>query len=171
MRENHAVVHVALAFGDGAQLALQQGLAQRGDAVNMDMTFKMVVFVLDDTGTDAFKHVLVFLEILVEVLDADLFGAHHLFIDVGQTEAAFLERHHLTKGLKELGVDEHLLETLAIRIIGIEGVAVDDEQADGLVDLGCGQADAFGMGQRLPHVVQQGLQFGILGRDGLGYGL
>ena len=103
--------------------------------------------------------------------DADLVVTHHLFIDIGQAEAAFLKRHHVAKGLDELGVDEHLLEALAFRIVGIEGVAVDDEQADGFVDLGCSQTDAFGMRQRLPHVLQQDVQLGIVGRDGLGDGL
>ena len=171
VRENHAIVDVALAFGDVAQLALQQGLAQRGDAVDVDMAFQMVVFVLDDAGTDTLKDFLVLLEILVEVLDADLVVTHHLLIDVGQAEAAFLERHHVAKGFDELGVDEHLLEALAFRIVRIEGVAVDDEQADGFVDLGCGQTDAFGMRQRFPHVLQQDVQLGIVGRDGLGDGL
>ena len=49
VRKNHTIIHIALAFADGTQLALQQGFAQRRDAVDVNMTLKMVVFVLDDT--------------------------------------------------------------------------------------------------------------------------
>ena len=48
MRENHAVIHIALAFRNSTQLALQQSLSQRSYTVNMNVTLKMVVFVLND---------------------------------------------------------------------------------------------------------------------------
>ena len=170
MRENHAVVNIALTFGNGAQLALQQGLAQGSNAVDMDMAFQMVIFVLNDAGTDAFKHLLVLLEVLVEILDTDFLGTHHLFVNVRQAKATLLERHHLAKGLNDLGIDKHLLKILAFRIVRKEGVTIDDEQTDGFIDLRSGQSDAFGVCLRLPHVLQQRIQLRIVGGDGLSDG-
>ena len=126
---------------------------------------------LYDTGADAFEDLFMLLEILVEILDADFVGAHHLLVDVRQAEATLLERHHVAKGLKHLGVDEHLLKVLGRRVVGIEGVAVDDEETDGLVDLRGGQSYAFGVRQCLPHVIDKGTQFRIIGCDGLGESL
>jgi len=167
MGKYHAVVNITLAVHDGTQLALQQGFAQRCDIINKDMALQVFVLMLDDAGTDAFKDLLVLLKVLVKVFDADFVGTHHLFINIGQAKAAFLEWHLVAESLKEFGIDESLLEVLGRRIIGIEGVAIHDEEADGLVDLGRGKTDAFGVGQRLPHVIQQGLQLGIVGSDGL----
>ena len=128
VRENHAVIHVTTTVHDGLQLALQQGFAQRRDAIHIDMALQMFILVLDDAGADAFKNFLVLLEVLVKVFDADFVGTHHLFINVRQAEAAFPERHLVAESLKEFGVDKHLLEVLAVGIVGIEGVAVDDKE-------------------------------------------
>ena len=94
------------------------------------MTLQMLILMLDDAGADAFKDFLVLLEVLVEVFDADFVGTHHLFINVRQAEAAFPERHLVAESLKEFGVDESLFEVFGGWIIGIERVAVDDEQSD-----------------------------------------
>ena len=50
------------------------------------------------------------LKILIKIPDTNLVGTHHLFVDIRQTEAAFLERHLVAKSLKKLGVDENLLK-------------------------------------------------------------
>ena len=96
----------------------------------MDMAFQMVIFMLDDAGTNAFKHFLVFLEVLVKILDADLIFTNHFFIDVGQAETTFFKRHIVTKRLKEFRVDKHLLETLAVRVVGVERITVDNEKTN-----------------------------------------
>ena len=171
VRENHTVVDVAFAFADGTQLALQQGFAQRCNIIDKNMALQMFILMLYDAGSNTFKNLFVFLEVLVEVFDANFVGTHHLFINMGQAKAAFLERLHFAGSLQNLGVDESLLEVLGSRIVGIEGVAVDEEELDGLVDLRGGKANAFGMGQGLPHVLYQRLKLRIVGRDGLGDGL
>ena len=135
------------------------------------MAFKMVILMLDDTGANTLKDLFMFLEVLIKVFDADFIGTHHLLVYIRQAEASFLEGHLIAKSLKEFGIDENLLEVLGGRIIGIEGVAVDEEELDGLVDLRGGKANAFGMGQGLPHVLYQRLKLRIVGRDGLGDGL
>ena len=82
---------------------------------------------LYDTGSNTFKDLFVFLEILVEVLDTDLIRTYDIFIHIGQAEATFPERHLITEGLDEFGIDEHLLEILGSRIIGIERIAIDNK--------------------------------------------
>ena len=154
-RENHSVIHIALAFRNVAQFAAQEGLAQGRNPVDMDVAFQMVVFVLYDAGAYAFEHFLVFHEVLVLVADADLVLADDLLKDVRHAQAAFLESDVIAEELEDFGIDEHLLEVLAIRIIGIERIAVDDEETYGFVDLRGGQTDAFGMGQCLPHVLHE----------------
>ena len=99
------------------------------------MTLQVFVLVLDDAGADTFEDFLMLLEILIEVLDTDFIGAHHFLINVWKAETSLLERYHIAKSLKEFGIDENLLKVLGGWIIGIERVAVDDEEADGLVHL------------------------------------
>ena len=137
----------------------------------MNMALQMVVLMLDDTRTNALEDLLVFLEVLVKIAETNFVFTDHFLIDIGQAEAALLKCDIIAEGLEEFGVDEHLFEALRVRIVGIEGVAVGDEETDTLVDLWCSQADALGMDQCLPHVSQQLLKLGIVGRDGLGYGL
>ena len=84
-RENHTVVHVAFALRYGAQFALQQSLAQWRDIIDKNMALQVFILVLDDTGANAFKDLLVLLEVLIKVLNANFIGAHHLFINIGQT--------------------------------------------------------------------------------------
>ena len=71
VRKHHAVIDIAFAFGNGTQLALQQGLAQRCDIVDKHMALQVFILMLDDASADAFKHILVFLKVFVEIFDSD----------------------------------------------------------------------------------------------------
>ena len=81
LRKNHPIIRIALPFGDGTELPLKQGLAQGRDAVHVDMTFQMIVLMLDDPGLDAGEFLLMFLKMLIEVFDTDAIGTHHLLKD------------------------------------------------------------------------------------------
>ena len=80
---------------------------------------------LDDAGTDAFKDLFMLLELLVQVFDSNLIGTNHLLIDIGQTEATFLERHFIPECFDKFSIDENLFEILGGWIIGVERIAID----------------------------------------------
>ena len=74
-----------------------------------------------------------------------------------------------------MGIDEGTAEVLVLGHVVAQHVEVDDHYADGLTHLGSSQSDTFTLGQCLPHILQQGRKFRIVGGNVLGdlaqYGL
>jgi len=79
--------------------------------------------------------------------------ARHLAANVGDAEAAFPVLDPLFTDRRDHRIDErHHLEIVAF------AVDAGDEEAHALVDLRRGEADAFVLGHRLDHVVDQFLE-------------
>ena len=130
----------------------------------------MVELVLHDAGQIALNPLVMMLELLVVPLDMDARGAHHLLVNGGQRQTAFLGGVGIrVVGFDDVGIDIHLTEALILGQVVADDVEVDNRQADGTTNLGSSQSDALAFGQRLPHVVDELLQFGIVGGDVFGH--
>ena len=131
----------------------------------------MVELVLHHTGQIAADPFVVLRAVELHPFGMNTGGALHLLVDTRQREAAFLEvvlgRFFVV--FKDMGIDKDLLEVFVFREILGNQIKVDDDQADILSDLWSGQSDAFAGGQRLPHVIYQLREFGIIESDILAY--
>ena len=91
----------------------------------MHMAFKMVVFMLDDTGPDASELLLMNLEVLIQITKADAIMTNHILVDSRQAEATLFEGNLFTEGIQQLRIDKHLMEVFGIRIVRIERTGID----------------------------------------------
>ena len=129
----------------------------------------MVVFVLDDARRDAFVVFVEIVELQVLVLDADLRLAGHVFPDVRDAQAAFVEYEVFTGFLDDMGVYEYPFESVELGIFFGIWAGVDDEQSDPLVNLRGGKAHAQRFVHGLEHIRYELVQAGMAGLDAPGY--
>ena len=111
--------------------------------------------VLDHSASELVEFLGDFLEVLVVVADGHALGTHHVGIDAGDAEAAFVVLALALALLEHDGIDHDALEAGEVVVdVGHDG-AVDDEHALADADLGCGEAAAIGHRQRVLKVIDQ----------------
>ena len=110
---------------------------------------------LDNARSDAAQRFLTKHPILIEVLHLDAHRPLDRLADTGNGQAPLLHDVTLVGFVEEDGIDHDPFEILApgVAVLAFpERGAIDDEQANGLADLGRGQPDALRLVHGLPHV-------------------
>ena len=80
-----------LSVGNIRQLAFQQHLFQGSHLISKHLTLKMIVLMLDDAGHIAVELAQMILPILICIADRHFRLTGNLFMNIGQTQAAFVE--------------------------------------------------------------------------------
>ena len=115
-RENKPVVNVEFPRADVIQFPFEKAFLQWGEMVGEHDAVQVVVLVLDDAGLCAFENFRVLHPVLVPVGDFDSVFSHHVLVNAGNAETAFVERDVVAGTFKDVGVDECLFEPFAGRV-------------------------------------------------------
>lgn len=102
-------------------------------------------------------------EILIEPFEAYVFVTSHIFVYAGERETPLGAAYR--RGILDyfqFGIDEHQSEIGTFGEAVGHGAAVDYGQCDGAAYLGSGEAYAVGVVHRLPHIVNQLVEVGII---------
>ncbi len=165
----HFVGAGEVAFRHVEQLLLYHLLAQAADVVDEHTAFEVVELMLDDAGDEAIDPLVVWLKVAVEILDAHLAWTTYLLMDAWEREAAFFVVVGVFALFDDVAVDISTEEALELGLIFADAVEVNHHDTDGQTHLWCCQSDAFGILQRLKHVVDEVLQTFIIRRDVFGH--
>ena len=120
---------------------------------------------LDHAGGQSGELLVVFHELFVDVTHPDRDGTAHVLVQSRQRETPFVEERSLLRAFVDFGIDEGAAIVRQFGMVLAPRRAVDDEQADVLADLRCGQPHAVGFAEREEHVFDQFCQAGVIGRD------
>lgn len=91
----------------------------------------------------------VFHELFVDVTHPDRDGTAHVLVQSRQRETPFVEERSLLRAFVDFGIDEGAaIGSANSGMVLAPRRAVDDEQADVLADLRCGQPHAVGFAER-----------------------
>ncbi|CCY15692.1 unknown [Prevotella sp. CAG:755] len=148
------------------KLALHHLAAKGGDTVDEHVPVEVVELMLHDAGKKTVDPLIVRLELLVKIGDANALRAAHRLVNPRETEASLLYHLRLAAvGLHDLGVDIGPAEVLVLRFVVRNHIEVDDGKPDGQAHLRSGQSHAIGSRERFKHIGNQCGQLGIIGRN------
>lgn len=136
--------------------------------VDVEFAFEVVTFVLYDACEEAGDNFVVLLEVFVDPCEADVFDAADGLGEPGEAEAAFVAADGVAVEDFDLGVDDGQFASGTFGEAVFDGVCVDDHDAVGSSDLGCGKSDAFAGVHGGIHVFDELFEPFIVGIDRLG---
>lgn len=90
-RKDHFVINFDRASGDIIQFSPEKCFSEGADFVYKQDSFQVVVFMLNDAGGNTFKDLFMFMELFILVSDPDPGLSDHIFMDIGDTQASFVE--------------------------------------------------------------------------------
>lgn len=134
-----------------------------GKVVGEDFTLEVVAFVLDYTCQVSGNFFVVFVEVFVEPLQADMFDSLNVFGNAGEAEASLAAADTITIEYGYAWVDERHAAVDTFGEYIAHRRSVDDNDTVGAAYLRRGQADAFAGIHGLEHVGHEFFQLGVLG--------
>ena len=160
------VLRADLAVGDVRELLGEHLAADRGDEVREEDAVEVGELVLDHPGGELVEGLRLLLEVLVVVLDRQGLGTADVGVEAGDAEAALVELAHRLALAGHDRVDESAAEAFQIGVDVRHNVAVDHGHALAHADLRGGEAAALGIVERVPEVLDQGVQGSLVAEVG-----
>ena len=150
------------AVRDVGELLGEHLAADGGDEVGEEDAVEVGELVLDHAGGELVEGLGVLLEVLVVVFHFDRFGAADVGIEAGDAKAALVVLAHRLALLEDDRVDESAAEALEVGVDVRHDVAVDHGHTLAHADLRGGEAAALRAGERVPKVLDKGVQGGLV---------
>lgn len=169
MPKGHLVINAHFPAGNIVEAAFHKLSLQRGNMIDKEFAFNMIVFMKDNSGSKAGEGLGVLYKMLIAIPQGDRLLAVNIFPDLRNTEATFVIRPLLSFQFSDMCIDKHAFKTWIAGILGLfflihipeHLLRIHHEQADIPVNLRRCQSYSVAGIHGFPHIFHQFGQAGV----------